>query len=264
MYPSASLRPLWRSCSFLIRRGLCGSSIYNSSAVAEPRTPALVQQFPEPAKERVLRLAELFESSRKPSPGLRTALGQFRDWASENNEPATSKNVDLLFTMCFRTGNVSDVELVIKYAERHGIKFSDGQMNAMLASIVRSGDYARTLEVWQKMETLGTELRLSGLCAMLEAATNERDFPTMLKLAKQLQEFKGVLIQQYSSIRGKDGGGRDCHALEDTLKYVLQACVGVDSSVAMETSTAVIDVLRIIRRKLSREMLPVVTQWVER
>ena len=168
----------------------------------------------------------------------------------ENKEPPTSKHLEIFFSMCFRSGQSRDIDIAMEYADTHGIHFSDGQVNALIASVAGSGDYTKTLEVWRKMEAAGVELRLSALCKVLQVAANERDFPTMPRLSKQLLQYRAVLSSH--------------DVVSDTLKAVFQACRGAEDSVAMETTFILIDIFRMTRQKLSREMASVISQWVQR
>lgn len=246
-------RPLWQSCSLFLRSSLIRRGFYATSISASSPAPAApVQQFSEETKQRVLQLADMFESSRKPTEGLVRALSRFRKWTEKNNEPAPQNMLDLLLAMCIKTGKSSDIEIVLDYAGRHGLKFTEGHMNSLIVNLAKAGSYAKVLEFCRKMEESGEKVRLTGVCAILEMAANEGDFPTMLELAKLL---KVKVLAHYINTHV---------SIVNTIKSVLVACRGVDDSVAMEATFELLDTLRITRWKLSEEMAYVIREWIKR
>ena len=160
--------------------------------------------------------------------------------------------IDLLLAMCFKTGKSSDIKIVLEYADRHGLKFREGHMNSLIVNLAKLGSYTKVLEIWRNMEESSEKVRLTTLCAILVVAANERDFPIMLKLAKQLK-MKALAHYRHTHV-----------SMTNTIKNVLITCKGMEDSVAMEATFELLDILRITRQKLSQEMAYVIGEWVNR
>ena len=242
-----SRRLLLRSCSLLLRSSLVRRSLYATSSCTAP-----VQQFPEPDKERVLQLADAFEASKKSTKAFAISMDNFRKWVKENNRPARSYTVQLLLPICMGSGKISDMDIVVDYINRRGWKSDEeGLMNSFVVSMAKSRQYTKALEIYQRIEESGEKLRLTAICALLEAAADEGDFPTLLTLSQQLKKAKALSVQRtYMHI--------------SSVKHVLLACKGVEDTVAMEATSELLDTLRICRLKLNQEMACVIEEWARR
>ena len=245
-----SRRLFFRSCSLLLRSPLVRHSFYATSSIAAP-----VQQFPEPDKERVLQLADTFEASKKSTKAFAVIMDKFRKWVEENNQPAPSSIVELLLPICLRSGNTRDIDIAVDYIKRRGWEADEeGLMNSFIVSMVKSGQYTKALEIYQRIKDSGKKLRLTGICALLEAAADEGDFSTILTLSQELKKSKAVPpphTYMHTSITS-------------SIMHVLLACKGVEDTVAMEATSELLDTLRISRLKLNQEMAYVIEEWAER
>ena len=238
-----NLIPMLRSCALLLR-----SPILSGKCLRYFSAP--VAQFPDSSQTRMLQLVDHFQSKSNPNGQLSKALESFRTWASENKEPPNPKVLELLFTMCFRSGHHGDVDIALAYAEAHGLKLSEGQINALITSVSKLGNYTRTKEIYQKMEATRIKIRLSALCALLQQAASERDFSFLLVLSRQLSKYKNSLP--------------DLKVVEETLKKVFEACTDAKDDAAFEVSCILVDTFRITRQKLSREVAAVFSSWCNR
>ena len=242
-----SRRLLFRSCSLFLRSSLVRCSFYATSSSAAP-----VQQFPEPDKERVLQLADTFEASKKSTKAFVVIMDRFRKWVEENNQPAPSSIVKLLLPICLGSRNTHDIDIAVDYIKRRGWKADEeGLMNSFIVSMVKSGQYTKALEIYQRINDSGKRLRLTGICALLEAAADEGDFPTMLTLSQELKKTKAISVKH-------------TYMHTSSIKHVLLACKGVEDTVAMEATSELLDTLRICRLKLNQEMACVIEEWAER
>lgn len=236
--------PAFRSCALFLR----SLSSFRQRSSSSP--PPTVAQLPESSRERILQLTDQFQTQSKSEGQFSRALELFRTWATENREPPPAKLLEMLFTMCFRSGRGSDVDIALEYAETHGVTLSKGQVNALITSVAKSGDYPRTKQICEKMEKLQIEFRLSALCALLQQAAVQGDFPFMLTLSKQLSRHKNSLT--------------NLEVVKETLKKVFEACVSVEEPAAFEVGCILVDTYRITRQKLSREMAATLSNWLSR
>ena len=249
-------RLLLRSCSLLLRSSLVRRTFYATSTSDSAAPPVQQQQqFPEPHKERILELADLFEATKKPSRAFIVGIDRFRKWVEDNNQPAPRNVVEFLLPVCLRTGIKGDIDIVMEFINRRGWNSDDeGLRNSFLVSMAKSGQYEKALKIYQAIEDSGEKLRLTGVFALLAAAANERDFPTLLTLSRQLREkARGLIL--HPSVHGDIALG---------IEHVLLACKGVEDAVAMEATFELLDAVRIIRRKLGKEMADVIKEWANR
>lgn len=237
----------------VVRRTFCATSA--STSTSSSAAPPGQQQFPETDKKRILELADIFEASKKQTSGFLTGMSRFRKWVEDNNQPPSRKTVQFLLPICLRTGEKSDTDIVMDYINRRGWKSDEeGLRNVFLVSMAKSGQYDKALKIYQAIEDSGEKLRLTGVFALLEAATNERDFPTMLSLSRHLRgKAKGMV--EYSSLHAD---------VALSIEHVLLAVKGVEDAVAMEVAFELLDTVRLLRRKLGEEMADVIKDWVNR
>ena len=248
-------RCLLRSCSQLLRSTLIRRTFYATSSSASSAAPPVQQQFPEPDKERILELADMFEATKKPSAGFVIAMERFRKWVEENNQPASRSTVEFLLPICLRTGKKSDIDIVIDFINRRGWNSDEeGLRNSFLVSMAKSGQYDKALKIYEAIGDSSEKLRWTGIFAMMEAATNERDFPTLLSLSRQLRD-KARRMVIHPSLHADIALG---------LEQVLLACKGVEDPIAMETIFELLDVVRVIRRKFGEKLADVMKAWVSR
>ena len=236
------LRHILRSCTVFLRspsprQWLCSTS-------------APVAQFPESSKERVLELADHFQSQSRFGSKYIKHLDEFREWARKNNEPPHSKMLEVLFSMCVRSRKASDVEIALEFADTHGVQLGEGQINAVITNLAKFGDYARTKEIFQKTDASGTDFRITSLCALLQRAASERDFPFMLSLEGQLSRHRKTL--------------KNHKLVEETLKPVFQECTSVKDPAVHEVARVMIDTYRNTRQKPGRETAEVLCQWFKK
>jgi pentatricopeptide repeat protein len=202
-----------------------------------------------------LELTDVFEASKKHSNAFVIGMNRFRKWVEENNEPPSRSTVQFLLPICLRTGKKSDVDIVMDYINRRGWNSDEvGLRNIFLVSMVKSGQYDKALKIYQAIEDSGEKLRLTGVFALLEAATNEGDFPTLLSLSRHLREKARGMVG-YSSLHAD---------VALSIEHVLLAIKDVEDAVAMEVTFQLLDTVRIIRRKLGEEMADVIREWVNR
>ena len=213
-------------------------------------TTAPTVQLPESSRERVLQLVDHYQSNCKPSPQFSKSLDLVRTWALDNKEPPHPKGLEILFSLCFKSGLTSDVDIALSYADSHGVALNEGQTSAMLSAIAKSGDYAKTKQICKRMEDSGVDLRLSALCVMLQRAATERDFPYLLALSKQLSRHKAAL--------------HNLSLFGETLSHVFRATAGNEHPIVQEVGRVLVDTFRITRRKLSREMASEMSEWFNR
>ena len=197
----------------------------------------------------------MFEASKKSSKGFAIIMDSFRKWVKENNRPAPSSIVELLLSICLGSGKISDVDIVVDYINRRGWKSDEeGLMNSFVVSMLKSGQYTKVLEIYQRIIDSGKMLRLTSICALLEAAADEGDFPTLLTLAQQFKKAKAVSLQHIYVYTNSI----------TSIRHVLLACKGVEDTVAMEATAELLDTLRIGRQKLDQEMVCVIEEWARR
>ena len=238
---------------FPLRRTLRSRTVYLRSS--SPRqwlctTSAPVAQFPESSKERVLELVDHFQSQSKVGPKYLQHLDEFREWVRRNNEPPRSKILEILFSMCVRSGEVSDAEIALDFAETHRLRLGEGQINAIITNLAKFGDYARTKEVFQRMCASGTDFRITSLCGLLQRAASERDFPFMLSLEGQLSRHRKTL--------------KNHKLVEEMLKPVFQECTSVMDPDVHEVARVMIYTYRYTRQKPGRETAEALCQWFKK
>ena len=235
----------------VVRCTFCATSASTSSNAAPPGQ----QQFPEADKERILELADIFEASKTQTSGLVNGMNRFRKWVEDNNQPASRNTVRFLLPICLKTGKKSDIDIVMDYINRRGWNSDEeGLRNIFLVSMAKSGQYDKALKIYQAIEDSEETLRLTGIFALLEVATNKRDFPTMLSLSRHLREKARGMVG-YSSLHAD---------MALSIEHVLLAVKDVEDTIAMEVTFELLDTVRIIRRKLGEEMADVVKEWVNR
>ena len=237
----------------VVRRTFCATSA--STSTSSSAAPPGQQQFPEADKKRILELADIFEASKKQTIGFLAGMNRFKKWVEDNNKPPSRKTVQFLLPICLKTGKKSDTDIVMDYINRRGWKSDEeGLRNVFLVSMAKSGQYDKALKIYRAIADSGEKFRLTGVLALLEAATNERDFPTMLSLSRHLREkAKGMV--EYSSLHAD---------VALSIEHVLLAVKGVEDAVAMEVAFELLDTVRLLRRKLGEEMADVIKEWVNR
>ena len=233
----ASFRQVLRPCTLFLRSY---RSIYSSTSI---------EQFSESSRERLLQIVAGYESV-KTSPGYLSALGRFKNWAIENKEPPSQDNLQMLFQLCSTSGRSSDIDLVQSYVDTHGLTLTDGQVNSLLAGMVKAGDYSKAKEKYRRMEESGVQLRLSAFCALLQRAATEGDFPMVLKLSKQLNNYKESVSKH--------------KIVDETFQRVFYECEGVRDKAVMEAIWVIIDSFRTTRRKLSSKVAAVFSYWMKK